>query len=468
MSRPALRGAAVVALGVLWAAHLAACFRYPLGNDPAIFQFYGWAITQGEVPYVDFMDVNTPGILLLHWAYGRLAGFSDTAFLVAVCTLSTLALAGAVRALRGHASAGARLLGAAAGLWAFVAITPWDRGQREIFQGILLLAALGTWRRPWVAGVLLGAAVTLKIAVLGVLLPVGLVALALDRRRTFVAAAFALVPIALCLLWVASAGAWQAFWEIQTTYLPLHRTQLTVPVLAALRPPLPRVLIALGLAALLAARRGGVAALWLLGTALLSAVGIYLFQGHGWTYHLHVAVPLLCPAVALSVAALGLERWAPALAVLPTVLAALTTVYDHRAGLVRAEHIDRHWDYPAHLAVAAHLQSGPATDRVLTNNDEQQLLLLARRRSATPFMYGWVASEAQTHPVLRAVATRRLVALARRPADWVVWNDHPYDPAMDSLEANPGVQAYVRAHCRLDATIGPYRVFRCGASGPPP
>jgi len=441
-----------------------AVFRYPLGNDPAIFQFYAWAMTVGDMPYRECFDVNTPGVMILHWAWGVLTAFEDAAFHSLTVTLSTLSLVGGAWWLRDRVPREALLLGLAVAIWAFVGITPWDRGQRELFQGFFLLGAFALiGRHPLVAGGLAGCATTIKIAVLPVVWlcwMAWMIPTFKERgtreglKASLWSFAGFLVPLGAVVGWLYAYEALAPFLQIQTTYLPLHRTVLTVPVTEALAKTLPLFLVGLGIAAL-------VHRTWALAALHLGAVAIFVGQRHGWTYHMHMAIPFVLPTVALLAARIPKRAFLPLIAV-PLVLATLTTVYDHGRGMTRAERVDDHWDYPAHEKVAEYLREHSLpTDRVLTNNDEQQLLYMARRRSATPFVYGFLFSESNPEPVLRNLGfARYTMVVARRPG-WVVWNMHPYSPELDSLEANPSLFAWVRSNCRLDAEIEPYAVYRC-------
>ena len=502
----------LVAIALVWAGHAWTALAYPLGNDPGIFQYLAWAMTVGDVPYVDSFEFNTPGIIVWHWAYGSVAGFSDEALIGLALALSALAVAGATWSLRKRCSLAALALGAGVATWTFVGITPWDRGQRELFQGVLLLAAFGAARRAartpgrtaasaWatLVGLLCGVATTIKItfgAVLWPLYVLWLIDLFAARRaegtagmRTgVVASLMALLgwtlPLAGVLAWLHAIDAWEAFWFAQRTYLPLHGSLLTVPTMEALQKPLAATLLVLGIASavisVLACRRGSPTGdlrgpLRVLAWIHLGTVALYLGQRHGWTYHLQIALPFVAPTVALGWTALterapfprGLpgSRWSPiacAVALVPICVAALIVRYDAGPGLSRAKQVGEHWDHEAQLEVAALLQrAGPPTDRVLTNNDEQQLLYMARRLSATPFVYGFLFSESHPKEQLAQLALARVRALQDRPAQWVVWNEAPYKPELDSLAANPVLQMWIIAHCQRVTQHGPYSVWRC-------
>ena len=484
-----LAGAATV-----WLFHGWAALQYPLGNDPAIFQFHAWAMTAGDVPYRDSFEFNTPGIILLHYGFASLFGFSDLPFLLFAVLVSALSVAGGAFALRRRCAILPIAFGVAVATWAFVGVTPWDRGQRELFQGVLLLAAFGLGssagraeRRgrgvglAGLGGLCAGAAISLKLTagllVMGLflffVLHVRRAARTVWLERALAAAMGAMVPLVAVTLWLLVSGAAQGFVEAQRLYLPLHGGLLTVPISDAMAKTLPQALLALGVAVLAVAavvrERPAARALWPLGFVILSSVALYLLQRHGWTYHLHTALPALGVATALAADELS-QRLAPrrgAWVVAGAAAAllgqsAVNVRYDAGPGLVRAEHVGEHWNHGSHAAVAAYLRAhGEASDRVLTNNDEHQLLLMAQRRAATPYLYGFLASESHPREVLRTLGLERVRLLERRPARWVVWNDRPYRPELDTLDRNPELKSWIATRCTLDIEVEPYRVWRC-------
>ena len=488
-------GSIGLGLGVgLWLAHCWAIVRYPIGNAAGIFQYTGWALTAGEIPYRDIWEFNSPGIILLHWGWGVVAGFTDQAFLWLTIVVSTIAMWWPQITTGRHWSLSTRFLSIGVGLWAFTAITPWDRGQREIFQGILLLLGFAllsraiqatrvmSRRRHLVAaGMCIGVAVTLKIVVAMIVLAcMGVALLGLrrwtyDRWSSLLSPALwvlgaTVIPIAGVLLWLFSIGAWDSFWQTQWNYLPIHRSQVSVPIVLAMDATLPWIVLILGTITGTVAwfyRAQRPLALLMVSCTLLSTYGLYLFQGKGWTYHLHIAVPFMGVAVGLCVHTLGktVAPWARvSLGIVVMWMVMGSTVYDHSAGLRRGEQVGLHWNYPAHQQVAALLQNeGSDADRVLVNNDEQQLLYMAKRRSATRCMYGFLCSEAHPVPELAEWGLQRARWVEANPPDWVVWNDFPYQPDRDQLPLNPKIAGWIQQNCTLRAIIVPYRVWRCSA-----
>ena len=376
--------------------------------------------------------------------------------------LSTAALFSPAVLLRKQFGAHTLLLSTAIGLWAFVGITPWDRGQRELFQGIFLLLSMGALmtQRPVVAGLCAGIAVTLKVTTIVVVLPVALVWLNQHRNQTLKTVAGFSIPLFVCLVFLMASGAWDAFLWTQIHYLPHHSQQFSVSLSQSLAQPLVWLLMVVGVAGI---ARGGTARL--MGLIPLINVGLYLLQRHGWSYHLHISIPFILPIIAVVCDSVRFRAWAVAASLVAVSIAGSVTYYDHTKGLVRAHKVDDHWDYDAHLKVAAYLQThGDASDRVLTNNDEQQLLYMARRRSATRCLYSFLCSEAHATEPFVTLARERLETVRSRPPQWVVWNTTPYAPEMDSLAANPTLNDWISKHCVTAPTQGPYLVWRCGSA----
>src|ERR1700761_1871793 len=54
--------------------------RPPLGRDQGIFQYIGWALSQGQVDYRDLRDVNGPLTHLVHRLFLALGGADDHRF----------------------------------------------------------------------------------------------------------------------------------------------------------------------------------------------------------------------------------------------------------------------------------------------------------------------------------------------------------------------------------------------------
>jgi hypothetical protein len=484
------QAALVVAL-LVWVGHVWTALLYPLGSDASIFQYLAFLMDNGVVPYRDVAEMNTPGILILHWGVTQVIGLTDGAFIAFVMALCTCAIAAGLWHLRGRVSLLAMVVGLAVSLWAFVTITPWDRGQREMLGGLLLLGAFGLGGRAiaattplrtaaWglAAGVVAGCAVTLKVTIIVVVWAswaLWLMRVSRAKRgyrgvRHSVSAAFAsligiFIPLGAVLLWLDVNTALGHFWHLQTTILPAHAGHMLVPFAAAMSKPLPLFLTALGIAAVASAPKGN--GLRLLGVTHLAVVATYLVQRHGWVYHLHVSIPLVLPTVALLIDDwLPKARWAPVAALVVSgallLKVGLVVGYDSGRGLHRAVQVGDHWNHESMQTVAAQISRGPRTDTVASNNDEHQLLLMAQRLPATPFLYGFLFSESHPDKGLAQLAMARVDIVRRTPPQWVVWNTRPYRPTLDSLEANPTFAAWLGARCdELRSMPAPYRVWHC-------
>jgi len=126
-----------------------------LGRDQGIFQYIGWAITQGEVDYRDIRDVNGPLVHLVHALFLQLGGRDEQRFHVldlAVTGASFAILGACLPGLWKTPSSRVERWIARAG-WAFaawVALTGqyllylyWDLAQRESILDWFLLPSLG-------------------------------------------------------------------------------------------------------------------------------------------------------------------------------------------------------------------------------------------------------------------------------------------------------------------------------------
>ena len=329
-----------------------------------------------------------------------------------------------------------------------------------------------------IGGAAIGTMVTLKITIVLMLIPViGLGLLSLRRwvysqwrpllSFTLWLSAGVSIPIGGVLIWMMGIDALDSFMTTQWEYLPIHRSQIKVPIALAMSSRLPWIVLTLGILMLAMAwfrRARKPLSLTFLGAVLIGTVGLYVFQGKGWTYHLHIVIPIMgvCAGMLLHGMQHTRRSWlCIGLGLVFLWFALQNTVYDHSTGLNRAKQVGLHWNYPAHQRVAAVLQQGETTDRVLVNNDEQQLLYMAQRRSATRCMYGFLCSEAHENPTLSQWGQERALELKENPAQWVVWNDFPYRSDLDQLPLNPQMGRWIQNQCQLHSIVVPYRIWRC-------
>ncbi|WP_438020915.1 hypothetical protein WMF18_18430 [Sorangium sp. So ce315] len=154
---PLLAALLVVAPGLYWVAVATwAASLSPLGRDQGIFQYFAWALREGDVLYRDIRDVNGPLTTLVHLVFQALGGEDEHRFRVL-----DLAVTGGVFALAGACLPGlgapagvrpaARLLAEraawAAAAWVVVGAQYlshlyWDIAQRETFAGWFLLSSI--------------------------------------------------------------------------------------------------------------------------------------------------------------------------------------------------------------------------------------------------------------------------------------------------------------------------------------
>lgn len=296
-------GAVVVGLFVAAALLLAWRSRgWPLFHDAPIFHYIAWRIAAGDVPYRDLFDMNAPGTYLVHLAVLRAGGVSDVAW--RAFDLGWLALA----ALAAGALARPWGVIASVGAAAFIAVYhlaggAWQAGQRDFLLCPMLLAGAAGVAR-WaerddraalaLAGLALGAAMTIKPHVALLIVMLGVVVLVRARRAAagplaLYAAAAAAAPLAI-IAWLASAGALGPWREILLGYLvPVYST-LGRPTHWTVYRPQAWLPIAVGLVLSLACaawRRALGIRHAVVGLGVLYGVAQYFGQGKGWEYHLY-------------------------------------------------------------------------------------------------------------------------------------------------------------------------------------
>jgi|GEM_PF-6179574 len=74
-----------VALGISFVAFLLVRFKYmdiPLDRDEGSYLYQGWALLQGEVPYIDFYEMKPPGLFFIYAVFHFL--FGSSGFLIHV------------------------------------------------------------------------------------------------------------------------------------------------------------------------------------------------------------------------------------------------------------------------------------------------------------------------------------------------------------------------------------------------
>jgi hypothetical protein len=323
----------VIALSVVWAIGAALYLMLPPGPDQSNHAYMGWRLLQGDVPYVDYIDQNWPGVMGLHALAGALFGqqlWSWRAFDLLLFAAAAAALWDILR--RGAGAQAARAFAWTA-LPAYVASGYWVAGQHDMTAAQLL--AIGLWchvrgavARPWrwhtAAGVFIGLAMLNKPTMGAALALLPLQGLLLGARWTEVAVRLAVTSAATAatvaggFLFVVALGATLAqVVESVLTYNTYSLAEGTPPLADIVRTTgaWPVVLAFVCLPAivfLLRRARRSVASTM---PFVLWAVGAisYAFQARGFSYHLAPAVlAYFCLAavlLALAGRALGNPTW---------------------------------------------------------------------------------------------------------------------------------------------------------------
>jgi len=165
------RGLWIGAAAVVWIVCGALYLTLPPNGDQFVLGYAGWRTLAGDVPYVDFVDMNWPGVYWLHAAAVALFGselWSWRAFdLLLLALVSPIA---ADLAKRSGGALAARVLWIALPLF-YVGLNNRSSGQADVVAGELALASIWLHVRSiersdvrWQlgAGALLGAAMLCK------------------------------------------------------------------------------------------------------------------------------------------------------------------------------------------------------------------------------------------------------------------------------------------------------------------
>ena len=205
----------------------------PPGRDQAIFAVVGRTIAEGGLPYLDAFDFKPPGIHLAY-ALSHLVGGGSMIVTHVLDLLSVLLASGGLYALlRRRSRVAALVAGGAYGIAYVATLRYWDLAQPEGFIATAVVLAFLTFRRStgapvWaaVAGLCLGVACLMKYNAL-LFLPLVAAADRLGSERTVrlrlrmaLLAGGLVLPLLAAFAWLMGGGAWSAFREIQTEYLP--------------------------------------------------------------------------------------------------------------------------------------------------------------------------------------------------------------------------------------------------------
>jgi hypothetical protein len=472
---------------------------WPLVHDAPLMHYVAWLLNQGGVPYRDAFDMNVPGVYALHSAVLLTAGSGDLAwrlFDLLWLALTAGLLAACVRPFGAWPAAGAALLFALYHLSGGA----WRAGQRDFLLcafllGGALLASNAVERglaprRLLVAGVCLGAAVTVKPhAALYWLACMAVAAWGARQagRSALTAASVVftgglLAPL-LAVAWLDSRGALTPFLAIVGDYLvPLYgRVGRASPATALGWYRFGWVtwalLLAIGVlacAAPLARRLDGRRALLVLGA--LYGVVHFVLQGKGWEYHLYplaafliallpvalhaarsrVAVPAARaaggPARARLAAGLALAAWVTLVVLLGVKgVAALDEGWTSR----KAARVD------AIARDLARLVPPRGTVQVMdTTSGGIHALLRLGLRQPTRFIYDFHFFHDEADPRIRRLRAELVEGLAARPpAAVVVLEDDWIRPGYARLDGFPEMARWLADGYTLAAEGDGYRIY---------
>ena len=473
----------ILALGVLVAALAWRSRGWPMIHDAAVMHYIAWLIGGGAAPYRDVLDVNAPGVYLVHLAVLRTLGPGDLgwrAFDLVWLLGTCAALAGVLRPF-GALPALISALGFAA---YHLAGGAWQAGQRDYLLCVFLLVSLvltdsafdrrGPGRAsalPLVgAGIAVGAGITLKPPALLFLLVLALVAArsAVMAGRPWwagplpVLAGGALVPLG-CAVWLAWVGAAPAFVRTFTDYvLPLYSRLARVgPATALSWAPygwrtwaLLGALVAVAVPRALGDRRG---------VLVLAGVGYgvahFLVQGKGWEYQLYPLAVFACAAAGIAVSSI---RPAPRLvAGLAVALLALTW-WPKGVQAAAPDWIVAKERRVARLTadLGARVPPGATVQLLDTAEGGAHALLLRGLRLPTRFVYDFHFFHDVDHPVVKALRAELIRELSAAPPAAIVVLERGWPRGgYERLQAFPALASFLEAHYLLDRDDGEYRIY---------
>ena len=370
--RPGLTGFAAFAL--VAAVARVADYAKPLGSDPAQFLYVGETVTRGGMPYADAAYNKGPLTALLFAAIDPVAGTSSAfvrATAVPFAALAALALAAYVAHHAGRWAGGLAglLFAIMSGIDTYDAadVKTESYGVAPMF-GALWMATRGGTAGAAGAGVLVACAALMNVAfvliVPAVILELWLATPREERAGRFgAAAAAAAVPVVVVCVWLAAGGALDdALAQVgkqvsnSTTgrfgflHAPLagagHAAAVTAATLPELRWRLPGsglwMLAAIGCVAAARDPRLRRPAL-VLGVVMAATLLRVKAVHYEFVYHYYPALPAVCGAIALGIAAL----WPPRpyeRVLLATLVLAFPVYYlvaKREGQLLRADPVER-------------------------------------------------------------------------------------------------------------------------------
>jgi len=219
----------IVAVAILSAILGAHIIFYPPGRDQGIFEYIGWQMSEGKLPYIDLWDFKPPAIYLVYLFSQKIFGHNTWGIRALEIFWQTLAaIAIFIFAFRFYKNSIAAFF--AAVLYALVLFQQsfWDLGQPDgllnLFLALSFVLALKKRALWWLAGGLcLGAAFWFKYPAGIFVLPFAILLLDTKKLRPFFFSALGfLSAIAAGLILLSASGMLAPLLDVQnravTTY----------------------------------------------------------------------------------------------------------------------------------------------------------------------------------------------------------------------------------------------------------
>lgn len=492
----------VLTLGCLlsWFLFTRATFLY----DPPLMQFMAWRISEGDVPYQDFWDMNGPAIYMIHMLLLAIPGSPTQAYAGLMIVLTTVCVASA--AVAAGFTRRTPLIGGLSGLVTLIWILNAANqilAQRDLVIATCLVASLAfvhdvpsrSWR--WVAS---GFLIAFAIGVKPLAAPFAVIAFAVtlyldiaiqssapewnDRlKRTLGLVVGGLAGTAFWFAFLVLTGSVGAWWSTMTgfnvaEYAHIGRRPLETlassPVMATtLVACLVGSYAALSAATSLRVRAKEETAFLILVTSFaLFGIALYFIQGKGWFYQ---TVPAgLLGLVSFAAAAAWFAEHGRRLFSQAVTVAMLLTVRVYDFGIqlspAFAQQMAVQTQYVDDMASAMRaLPPGMKVQPLDTADGALQAMFAARREQASPIVYDFVlfsgSGEAQSKArqvLLQSLGDNRPAILVTNQG----WPDerrlgHERISSFAELQAILGGQYRLQAHSRrtFGKLVYEYRLY---------
>lgn len=449
-------------VGALEGLVAALSLTWPLAQDGAKMRFSAWLLLGGMAPYREVQEVNQPGTLLYNLV---LVAISRSDVWFHVVDLGVLALTAAGVAALGRRLGDARFSAALALVGChLLAIGPPGTLERDLIIALLAVwatRAVLAWLeepRVWLlvaAGLLVGAATTIKADAAMFLLPLAAVVARKDRRCLVALLGAALAPWIPLLAWVLAEGALADLWWAMAVVVP-HYNGADYPARLPWIPfpvRLGATVALAGLASVVVYRDpshrkvlGAIACMGLLHAFV---------QGKGFLYHFLPAVALV-PVAALSMIPHPSRGFAAA------ALALVVPVWfvGYQPPVEGGYDPGRRQDSLSDLLAA--VGPGQSVQAFEFMEDLDDALFRRDLRPATGLVYDLFLFEERPSTVRERSRERLMSELDRSPPTWILVSNYqvPGRGEADRLDAWPAFVAWLDERYVLDRDAGAWRAFR--------